>query len=149
MLADIIVQVIKALGIRTLPLVTIEKNLQSIAEQYELEIRTEAFRHHRSLHIIFARLEDERRILADVARSASAERDLMEEDMASEEPEDESIYYQIIVFDDGSWYTKVHSLNELPYWPAVFDAMYGERLNQICRVTEPRYRGLFVSADNG
>ena len=69
--------------------------------------------------------------------------------MASEEPEDESIYYQIIVFDDGSWYTKVHSLNELPYWPAVFDAMYGERLNQICRVTEPRYRGLFVSADNG
>ena len=40
MLADIIVQVIKALGIRTLPLVTIEKNLQSIAEQYELDVRT-------------------------------------------------------------------------------------------------------------
>lgn len=131
MLSEIIMNLIRDLGIPILPLSAIERNLRPLEQQGLLEIRSIAVRRHRSLSIVLTGLEEARRILA----------------RAKNEDDDSGYpYYKLMIFDDGSWMTKVASLEEIPFWPKLIDAMYGDHLLKIYRIEDPRYRNLYMPA---
>ena len=129
MLSEIVMNLIRHLGIPILPLSTIERNLRPMEQKGLLEIRSIKVRQHRSLSVVFTGLEEKRRILA----------------RANGEDYDPGYpYYKLMIFDDGSWMTKVASLDEIPYWPRIIDALYGDHLLEIYRMEDTRYRNLYM-----